>query len=119
MVAVPVADPDLAVMMAVPFSSPVTVPFEETGATSALLVDQVTDVLMIAPDGSRTTAVSCTVPDKPIVAVSGMTFTVRTPGATTVIVAVPTLPSLVAEIVAVPAETPLTRPPAVTVAIDV
>lgn len=117
MVAVPVADPDLAVMIAVPGISPVTVPSDATRATALLLDDHETDVLMMAPEGSRTTAVSFTVPSTPMVAVSGITCTVRTP-APTVTVAVPTWFSLVAEIVAVPADTPVTTPVLSTAATD-
>ena len=118
-VAVPVADPDFAVMVAVPTSSPVTVPFDETPATSGLLVDHDTGVVMMAPDGSRTVAVSVTVPRTPIVAEDGETCRVRTPGETTSTVAVPTCPSLIAVIVAVPVDTPVTTPLLETVAIEV
>lgn len=91
MVAVPVADPDLAVIVAVPARPPVTVPFDDTVAMSELLVVHVTEALMIAPDGSRTVAVNETVPPSAFtVAVDGVMVTVRTPGAPTVTVAVPT-----------------------------
>lgn len=94
-----------------------TVPFDDTVATSELLVVHVTDALMMAPDGSRTTAVNATVPPRGlIVADEGVTVIVRTPGVATVTVALPDCPSLVAVIVAVPADTPVTTPALVTVA---
>jgi hypothetical protein len=84
-----------------------------------LLVLQVTGVERIAPDGSRTVAVSDTDPSTLIVAVDGVTVTVRTPDATTLTVAVPTRPSLIAVIAAVPPDTPVTTPVGDTVAIVV
>src|SRR4030095_11347498 len=106
MVAVPVADPDFAVIVTVPGNRPDTVPFDETPAISALPLLHVTGAVMIAPDGSRTVAVSDTVPSTLIVAVAGVTVTVRTPAPDTVTVGVAVLPSLVAGIVAVPPDTP-------------
>jgi hypothetical protein len=50
---------------------------------------------------------------------TGLTATVATGTGTTVTVAVPVLPSLVAVIVTVPTDTPVTAPPADTVAIAV
>ena len=78
-------------MVTFPATNPVTVPFDETLAMSELLVVHVTEALMIAPDGSRTVAVSETVPPNAlIVAEDGVTVRVRTPGAITVTVADPT-----------------------------
>jgi len=114
--AVPVAEPDFAVIVAVPGSNPDTVPLEETPAIKALLVLQVTGAEMMAPDGSRTVAVSVTDPRTLIVAVDGVTVTVRVPDATTFTVAVPTRPSLIAVMVAVPPDTPVTTPVGDTVA---
>ena len=106
-------------MVAVPGRSPITVPFEDTEATSELLLDHETGAPMIAPEGSRTVAVSVTEPRIGIVAEDGVMVMVRTPGETTSTVAVPTCPSLVAVIVAVPPDTPVTSPEPETVAIEV
>lgn len=87
--AVPVVLFDLAVMMAVPGSNPLTTPALDTRATNPLLVDHVTGAVTMVPDGPRTVAVSVTVPNGAIVADDGVTVTVRSPEATTVTVAVP------------------------------
>ena len=61
----PLADPDVAVAVAVPFATEVTRPEEETVATDADEVAHVTVVpLIVAPFWSLTVAVSCCVAPK-------------------------------------------------------
>src|SRR5437867_1062293 len=107
----------VAVIVAVPAALPVTSPLAVTVATAVLLLPQLT----VRPDNglplaSFGVAVSCTVWPACTDAVLGLTVTDATGTVLTVTVAVPLCPSLVAVIVAAPAVTPVTSPPALTVA---
>src|SRR5213080_2901393 len=107
----------VAVIVAVPAALPVTSPLAVTVATAVLLLPQLT----VRPDNglplaSFCVAVSCTVWPTCTDAVLGLTVTDATGTVLTVTVAVPLCPSLVAVIVAAPAVTPVTSPPALTVA---
>jgi hypothetical protein len=115
----------VAVMVADPAATAVTKPLEDTVAMDALDVDQVIlRPVRTLPPPSRRVAWSCAVLPTSTVAVVGDTMTVATGsgggggGAVTVTDAVPVFPSLLAVIVAEPAETPVTRPLEATVAID-
>src|SRR6059058_5396500 len=110
----------VAVIVAVPAALPVTSPLAVTVATAVLLLPQLT----VRPDNglplaSFGVAVSCTVWPTCTDAVLGLTVTDATGTVLTVTVAVPLCPSLVAVIVAAPAVTPVTSPPALTVATPV
>src|SRR5439155_7565569 len=100
----------VAVITAGPALTPLTSPVPSTAATTALsLVQSTVRPLNTLPFASRRVAVSCTVCPTATLAVAGVTVTDAT-GATTVTVAAPLLPSLVAVITAGPALTPLTSP---------
>ena len=77
-VAVPDADPAVAVIVAVPLPAAVTSPWASTVATAALLLDQVTAAPAITcPFWSRTSAESCTVAPRAVSwVVAGVTATV-------------------------------------------
>ena len=118
-VAVPLADPDVAVMVAVPSATAVTSPADETVATDELDVTHVTVAPeMMFPPESLTVATR--------VAVSPADVKLRLVGARvtdwatwlTVTVAVPLADPDVAVMVAVPAATAVTRPADETVATD-
>ena len=113
--ALPLLPSLVAVIVEVPAPRPVTEPVLDTVAADGFDDDQVTvrPVRMLFA-ASRSVATNCCVPPAEIVAVSGVTDTVLTGAAWTVTAAVPILPSAVAEIVAVPAATPVTTPPLVT-----
>ena len=120
---VPVLPSLVAVIVVVPTTSPVTSPAPDT--LPAAGVPDVQDIarpvrtLLFA---SRVTAESCTVDPTVTEVLDGVTETVATgtgAGALTVITDVPLLPSLNAVIVALPAETAVTRPDPDTVAIAV
>jgi len=117
-------DPDcpseLAVIVAVPAPTPVTSPVVgETVAILALLVAQVTArPVSTFPAPSRVTAVAWVVCPAWIVDAVAVTVTEATGGGITSTSRVPVFPSTVAEIVADPAETPVTSPLLLTVAID-
>src|SRR5437867_4016712 len=116
-VAVPLCPSLVAVIVAAPAVTPVTSPLPLTVATAVLLLAQLTG----RPDNglpfaSLGVAASCTVWPACTDAVAGLTVTDATGTVLTVIVAVPPCPSLVAVIVAVPALTPVTSPPPLTVA---
>ena len=109
----------VAVIVAEPAATPVTMPVELTVAAAALLVDQVTVCPVITfPCASLTVAVRVAVAPTFIVAVGGVTVTVVTTGAgdVTVTLAVPVFPAHVAVIVAEPAAIPVTKPLELTVA---
>jgi len=116
--AVPVWPSLVAVIVAVPAPTAVTIPVVAfTVATDAALVDQVTtrppSTLLFA--SVVTADIASVAPTKRFAPVGdGVTF--ATGIAETVIVAVATLPSLVAVIVAVPADIAVTVPPVLTVA---
>src|SRR5439155_9203271 len=115
--AVPLCPSFVAVIVAAPPVTPVTSPPALTVATAVLLLPQLT----VRPDNglplaSFEVAVSCTVWPTGTDAVLGLTVTDATGTVLTVTVAVPLCPSLVAVIVTAPAVTPVTNPPALTVA---
>ncbi len=115
---VPVLPSLVAVIVAVPTATPVTRPLVElTVATDVLSLDQVT----VRPDSevplaSFGIAVSCTVWPAGTDADAGVTVTDATGTLTTVIAAVPLLPSEVAVIVAAPTAAPVACPVPFTVA---
>lgn len=116
-VAVPLAVPDRAVIVALPTATPVTTPEFETVAIAELLVDHETEAFtMMFELPSRTVALSVVELPTGTVAVEGATVTDAAGALLTVTDAVPLTPSLVAVIVAVPLETPVTTPLAFTVA---
>src|SRR5712691_409091 len=107
----------VAVIVTAPAATPVTSPVDDTVATAGALDAQVTDrPESTLPAESSTVAASCTVAPASTTAVTGLTVTEATGTGFTVTVARPVIPSLVALIVAVPAATPVTRPPVDTVA---
>src|SRR6185436_7953834 len=109
--------PDVAVIVAVPGTSPVTVPFCDTTAMSALLVDHATGAPAIVPPlTSRTVAVRGAVAATLSVTADGFTLTLPTGGAATVTATVPILPSLVAVTEVLPGATAVMRPVGDTVA---
>jgi len=109
----------VAVIVAEPAVTPFTEPLVVTVATDALEVAHViVRPVSVLPLASLGVAVSCTVWPTARFADAGVTVTVATGTKVTVIADVPLLPSLVAVMVAVPAATPVTRPPLVTVATD-
>src|SRR5437763_15762177 len=111
MAAVPLLPSLVAVIVAEPAATPVTTPLELTAATAALLVAQLTArPLSALPAESRGVAVRGTDPPTATLAEPGLTLTDATGTATTVTAALPLFPPLVAVIVAVPAETPVTSP---------
>src|SRR4029077_6110584 len=114
---VPLLPSDVAVIVAEPAATPVTSPLPFTVATAVLLLAQVTT----RPDSglpfaSIGVAVNCTVAPCCTLAGDGVTVTVATGTAFTVIADVPLLPSDVAVIVAVPTATAVTSPLPSTVA---
>jgi hypothetical protein len=110
-VEVPLADPDVAVMTAVPEDTADTTPVPETVATAVFPLLHVTAAPDITfPAASRTVAVSGDVPPILIVTVVGATVTEAVVGALTVTVAEPGTPSIVAVIETTPAATPVTTP---------
>ena len=119
---VSVADPLcpslVAVIVAVPAATPVATPLCETVAIAVLLELHVTArPVSTLPLASCSVAVKV-VPAPPTVVVldGGATLTVATGAAVTVTLAVPVFPSLVAVMVALPADTPVTTPVDETVA---
>lgn len=115
--AVPLFPSLVAVMVAEPAAAPDTNPLPLTLATPELLLAHVTTrPESVFPLASCSVALSWTVWPTVVLTVGGLTLTVATGAAVTVIDAVPFFPSLVAVIVTEPASTPLTSPPPVTVA---
>src|SRR5437016_12181344 len=119
MAEVPLCPSLVAVMVAEPAATPLTSPLPLTVAADVLLLCQVTvRPTSGLPFASLGVAVRCrrlpadTVPD------AGVTVTEATGMCTTVMAEVPLCPSLVAVIVADPANTPVTRPVAFTVAAE-
>jgi hypothetical protein len=114
---VPVCPSLVAEIVGLPGRSAVTSPVELTIATSGLLVDQETGrPVSGAPFSAVGVAVSCWVPPTNSDADPGLTATEATGMSVTVMVEVPVWPSLVAEIIAVPGATAVTRPVELTVA---
>lgn len=118
----PVLPSLVAMMFAVPTPTAVTAPLAVTVATFVLEVDQVTvRPFNTTPSASRVIAVACVVPPVCSDVAPSAAVTVATGaggGAFTVTDAVPLRPSLVAVIVAVPGDAPVTTPLADTVATD-
>src|SRR6266480_1017113 len=107
----------VAVTVADPRATAVTRPLPLTVATAELLLAQVTTRPMSAlPAESLGTAVSCAEEPTKMVAELGEMVTAATGTGLTVTVAVAVFPSLVAVIVALPADTPRARPLMLTVA---
>src|SRR5256712_4523961 len=115
--AVPLWPSLVAVIVVDPTARPVTSPLADTVATAPLLVVQVTvRPLSGLPLASLGVAVSCTAPPTYTFGAVGLTATEATGGVVPVTAAEPLCPSLVAVIAVVPAATPVTNPPAETVA---
>jgi hypothetical protein len=101
----------VAVTVAEPTPTALTKPLPLTVATAVLPLAQLTTrPLSVLPAESLVTAVSCDVEPTTIVAELGEMVTAATGTGMTVTVAVAVCPSLVAPIVAVPADTPMVRP---------
>src|SRR5947207_618883 len=116
---VPLLPSLVAVIVALPADWPETRPLELTVATEALLVDHVTTrPLRVAPVASLVTAESCCVAPTRMVADGGFTVTDATGTSVTVMAEVPFFPSLVAVMIALPADPPVTRPLELTVATE-
>lgn len=110
---VPETEPDVALMVVVPEATPVARPFEAMVAAAALLLDQVTveEQFEVVLFEYVQVAVYCCVPvPAAIDAVAGETAMAVTVGLVTVSVADPVVLPDVAEMVAVPAATPVARP---------
>jgi hypothetical protein len=120
MAAVPLAEPDVAVIVAVPFVTAVTSPADETVATEVFDDDHVaTESPRVVPSESLTVAVSVTVSPADVnAAVLGDTVTEEAIWVT-VISAFPLTEPEVAVIVAVPLATAVTSPADETVTIVV
>jgi hypothetical protein len=117
MLALPLLPSLVAVTVAAPGATAVTLPLGETIATAVLLEDQLTvRSVTMTSFASRTTAVSDSTCVGTSVTDAGDTATLPTGTATTVTEALPLLPPLVAETVAVPTARPVTTPVADTVA---
>jgi len=107
----------VAVIVAVPATTPLTRPLAFTVATDVLLLDQViVRPVSGVPLASFGVAVSCTLWPAGTPAEAGVTVTDATGTIVTVIADVPVFPSLVAVIVADPAAPLVTRPLAFTLA---
>jgi hypothetical protein len=107
----------VAVIVTVPGETPVTTPTDDTVATVLLLDVHVTArSVTTVPIWSFTVAVSVVVCPVMTLAVAGVTVTLATGSAITVTVDVPLFPSLVAVMVAVPPDAPVTTPVLETVA---
>jgi hypothetical protein len=116
-VATPVLPSLVAVIIAGPSLTAVTTPLLDTVATALLLELQLNGRPVSRPPlASRVVAVACDVSTAVIVVGTRATVTEATETGTTVIVALPLLPSLVATISAVPGATAVTTPVADTVA---
>lgn len=110
-VLVPVALPLVAVIVVLPGVTPVTTPLDDTVAAAPLLELHVTArPTSTFPFASRTPAASVVVCATNTVVVEGVTVTLAAGTALTDTAAVALFPSLVAVIVALPGEMPVTRP---------
>jgi hypothetical protein len=118
MLAVPLLPSLVAVIVAVPEATPVTTPVLLTAAmVGVLLLHEMLRPVSGAPDASRVAAVRGVVAPIRTVALVGATTTLATGTGVTVTVAVPVMPSTVAEMVADPGATAVTSPEAETVAV--
>ena len=107
----------VAVMTALPAPTPVTRPDDDTVAiVAALELQMVVRPVSGCPVALNGVAVSCTVWPTVTLGAGGVTPTVATGRAATVTEDDPDFPSIVAVIVTVPAETPVTTPDEFTVA---
>jgi len=107
----------VAEMVTEPGATPVTTPLADTTATWVSLDVQAIARFVTVPAVSRTVADSGTASPTVTLALDGCTVTDPTGTWVTVTAALPLTPSLVAEIVTMPARTPVTTPAAETVAI--
>ncbi len=115
--AVPLLPSLVAVIVVAPAATPVTSPDEDTVATPAFELDQVTArPFSTLPEASFSVAASCVVCPTDIDSGAGATVTVATAACETVTVATPLFPSDVAVIVAEPWPTAVMFPFASTVA---
>src|SRR2546422_404295 len=113
--AVPFCPSLVAVIVAAPTATPVTSPVTDTVAIAVFaLAHVITRPLSTFPAASFGVAVSCTVPPTYMLGVVGLTATEATGTKLTVTAVVPLCPSLVAVIVTLPADWPVTRPLALT-----
>ena len=118
-VALPLPDPDDAVIVALPTDTPVTTPLEDTTATEASLVDHDTEATIAFPFASRGVAVSVVVHPTFTEADDGETVTLAMDAAATFTVTTPLCPSLVAVTVVLPTPVAVIRPLEFTVAMFV
>ena len=115
MLAVPIFSEEIAVIVALPAATPVTIPVEALTVAIAVLLDfhvTATPVMMLLLE-SRVVAVACV---EVLTLIEGETSetetvaTLPTVGAPTVMPAAPEMPDAVATMLAVPAPTPVTTP---------
>lgn len=121
----PVTVPTVAVMTELPAATPVATPLAVMVATAVVPELQVT-AGMEAAESTRVlpfvyvaVAVNCSVAPAAIFGVAGVTVTVATAGAVTVMVTVLEMPPEAAVITEVPVATAVAKPPAVMVATEV
>lgn len=108
---------DVALMEALPIATPLTSPLALTVAIAVLDDDQaIVRPVSAVPKESESVAVRDALPATPTVSAVGAMVMVATGRVVTITDAEPVLASTVAVMVAVPAETPRTRPAASTVA---
>src|SRR3989449_887219 len=113
--AVPFCPSLVAVIVAAPTATPVTSPVTDTVAIAVFeLAHVIARPPSTFPAASFGVAVSCTVPPTYMLGVVGLTATEATGTKLTVTAVVPLCPSLVAVIVTLPADWPVTRPLALT-----
>jgi hypothetical protein len=114
-VAVPLAVPDVAVIVAVPAPTALTTPLDDTVAIAASLLDQVIGAPeMTLPPASRAVAPNVTVWPTVSVRDDGVTVTEAAGAGFTATVANPSTPSMVAVMTALPIDTAVTTPVAET-----
>jgi hypothetical protein len=114
---VPACPSLVAVIVAEPGATPVTIPVADTVATAGALELQVTvRSVSTAPLASFAVAVSGTAPPTTSDALPGEIARVETGARVTVMVAVPDFPSLCAVMIAVPADVAVTAPVSLTLA---
>lgn len=118
--AVPLTEPEVAVIVAVPPPTPLARPLTSTEATELEAALQVTDVnSWVLPSSKLPTAVNCCCVPAAIVTVGGLTEIEVRCAATTVSSEVSDKAPNVAVIVVCPAATVVTRPALLTVATEV
>ena len=110
-VAVPDADPEVALIVVEPAATPLTTPLADTVAVPVLVLDQVMGAPAITlPPASLAVAPNVTVWPATTLAEDGLTVTVAAGGGLTATVADPATPSMVAVMTALPAAAPVTTP---------